>query len=113
MGRRQRDSAFIGVSDEEVRGLARDATAPKDLRRRAQAEEKNRKLRNIQGRKDCGEHEWYKSTEDWDACYHCEAGGRPHALIEGGVSQGTEELMREAGLGHLLDGERDRPRAPT
>lgn len=65
------------------------------------------------GRKDCGEHEWYKSTEDWDACYHCEAGGRPHALIEGGVSQGTEELMREAGLGHLLDGDRDRPRAPT
>jgi len=51
VGRRQRDSAFIGVSDEEVRGLARDATAPKDLRRRAQAEEKNRKLRNIQKRK--------------------------------------------------------------
>jgi len=51
VGRRQRDSAFIGVSDEEVRGLARDATAPKDLRPRAQAEEKNRKLRNIQKRK--------------------------------------------------------------
>lgn len=22
--------------------------------------------------RDCGDHEWYKSTEDRDACYHCE-----------------------------------------
>jgi hypothetical protein len=28
------------------------------------------------GRKDCRDHEWYKSTDDEDRCYHCEVGVR-------------------------------------
>ena len=28
------------------------------------------------GRDDCGEHEWYVSSDDEDRCYHCEAGVR-------------------------------------
>jgi hypothetical protein len=28
------------------------------------------------GSADCGDHEWYKSTEDEDRCYHCEEGVR-------------------------------------
>jgi hypothetical protein len=28
------------------------------------------------GRRDCGEHEWYKASEDEDLCYHCETGAR-------------------------------------
>jgi hypothetical protein len=45
MGRRQRDSAFVNLSDEEVQALARDKTIDTELRRRAQAEEKFRGLR--------------------------------------------------------------------
>ena len=28
------------------------------------------------GRRDCGEHDWYKSTDHEDHCYHCEVGVR-------------------------------------
>ncbi len=28
------------------------------------------------GRGDCGNHEWYKSTDAEDHCYHCAAGFR-------------------------------------
>lgn len=28
------------------------------------------------GLRDCGNHEWYKATEDTDRCYHCEVGVR-------------------------------------
>lgn len=27
---------------------------------------------------DCGDHEWYRSDERTDRCYHCFAGVRPH-----------------------------------
>jgi hypothetical protein len=30
------------------------------------------------GRKDCGDHEWFRLDEDTDWCYHCEVGERPH-----------------------------------
>lgn len=28
------------------------------------------------GRHDCGDHEWYKATDDEDRCYHCSVGRR-------------------------------------
>jgi hypothetical protein len=28
------------------------------------------------GKKDCGDHEWYKSAENLYLCYHCEVGVR-------------------------------------
>ena len=28
------------------------------------------------GKHDCGQHEWYKSTDEEDRCYHCEVGIR-------------------------------------
>jgi hypothetical protein len=28
------------------------------------------------GRRDCGNHAFYKSTDDLDRCYHCEVGQR-------------------------------------
>lgn len=33
------------------------------------------------GRRDCGDHDWYKSSDREDHCYHCVAGVRgPSAL---------------------------------
>ncbi len=46
MGKRQRDSAFVNLTNDEVAALARDQNIPAELRRRAQAEEKFRKQRN-------------------------------------------------------------------
>jgi hypothetical protein len=43
VGRRQRHSEFVGLTDAEVRALARDPTLPAAVRREAQAEEKYRK----------------------------------------------------------------------
>jgi hypothetical protein len=37
------------------------------------------------GRKDCGNHEWYRSDEYTDHCYHCEVGIREHGM--GGTAQ--------------------------
>lgn len=28
------------------------------------------------GRKACGDHDWYKATDDEDHCYHCKVGIR-------------------------------------
>lgn len=28
------------------------------------------------GPRDCGEHDWYKSSDEEDRCYHCAVGGR-------------------------------------
>jgi hypothetical protein len=33
------------------------------------------------GAQDCGDHEWYRQDEEWDACYHCVVGRRPHEPI--------------------------------
>lgn len=30
------------------------------------------------GRRDCGDHEWYRQDDATDACYHCDVGQRPH-----------------------------------
>lgn len=30
------------------------------------------------GRRDCGNHEWYRSSDEIDRCYHCDVGVRPH-----------------------------------
>ncbi|MBV9310843.1 MAG: hypothetical protein JOZ73_08420 [Solirubrobacterales bacterium] len=46
MGRKQRDSAFVNLTDEQIQALARDKSISKELRRRAQAEEKFRGLRS-------------------------------------------------------------------
>src|SRR5207248_7466305 len=45
------------------------------------------------GHRDCGNHEWYRSTEKTDACYHCRVGQRPHAGPLEGEHRGTEELL--------------------
>ena len=53
MGKRkgqQRHTEFIDVSVEEIARMARDRRVPPAQRRKAQAEEKERKLRNKQKR---------------------------------------------------------------
>jgi len=46
MGRRQRESEFQSLSDEEVSRRARDKSLPREERRRYQREEKFRGLRS-------------------------------------------------------------------
>lgn len=48
MGKRQRESEFQSLTDEEVRRRARDKSLPRQERRRYQREEKLRGLRNKQ-----------------------------------------------------------------
>jgi uncharacterized protein (UPF0147 family) len=48
---RQRHTEFEEKTPDEISEIARDPTAPKTIRRRAQTEEKARKLRNQQKRK--------------------------------------------------------------
>jgi hypothetical protein len=47
------------------------------------------------GQHDCGDHEWYRSTEDLDRCYHCEVGVKLHTGDLEGIDQGTGPLMEE------------------
>jgi len=57
------------------------------------------------GAHDCGNHEWYRSTETTDACYHCVVGQRPHAAPLEGEHRGTEELLkRELARNGAADG---------
>jgi hypothetical protein len=30
------------------------------------------------GKHDCGDHEFYKATDEFELCYHCDVGTRPH-----------------------------------
>ncbi len=53
MGKRQRESQFRSLSDEEVFRRARDQSRPRKERRRYQREEKFRGLRN-RGKRDDG-----------------------------------------------------------
>jgi hypothetical protein len=48
---RQRHTEFEEKSANEISQIARNPTAPKAVRRKAQAEEKARKIRNRQKRK--------------------------------------------------------------
>jgi hypothetical protein len=48
---RQRHTEFEEKPDDEISAIARNPTAPKAIRRKAQAEEKARSLRNRQKRK--------------------------------------------------------------
>jgi hypothetical protein len=47
------------------------------------------------GRRDCGNHEWHRATEETDRCYHCEIGVRSAGPPLVGVPRGTEELLGE------------------
>lgn len=51
MGKRQRHSEFIGLSAAEVQAIIDDSKTPTDLRVKAIAEMKFRRLRNLQRRK--------------------------------------------------------------
>lgn len=51
MGRRQRLSQFVGVSDAEVLALIADSRTPPDVRQAAVCEAKFRKLRNVRKRR--------------------------------------------------------------
>jgi hypothetical protein len=51
MGRRQRESEFQNLSDEEVSRRARDRSLPRTERRRYQREEKFRGLRDRRKRR--------------------------------------------------------------
>ena len=33
------------------------------------------------GRKDCGDHEWFRADEHTDRCWHCTVGERPHRPV--------------------------------
>lgn len=50
MGKKQRHSEFIGLTAEEVAAIAKNASTPKALRRKAIAELKYRGKRNTQKR---------------------------------------------------------------
>jgi hypothetical protein len=43
------------------------------------------------GKRDCGSHEWYRSSEDTDRCYHCDVGIKSHTEDLPGVAQQDEE----------------------
>lgn len=47
------------------------------------------------GRADCGAHEWYRSAEALDRCYHCEVGERPAARLPG-VGSATQVVALRA-----------------
>ncbi len=37
------------------------------------------------GRRDCGRHDWYKSSDEEDRCYHCQVGvRRPSGFVPAG-----------------------------
>lgn len=38
------------------------------------------------GRRDCGNHDWYRSTDDEQRCYHCEPGAR---IVRDGATRGS------------------------
>lgn len=50
VGKRQRETQFIGMTDAEVRSVAENERVPTDLRRKAQRELKYRGIRNTQKR---------------------------------------------------------------
>jgi hypothetical protein len=51
MGKRQRHSEFVGLSDEQLAALVTDPRTPRDIRRKAIREAKYRGLRNIRKRR--------------------------------------------------------------
>lgn len=51
MGRKQRDSGFIGIGDDELAQIARNPNTDPDTRERAIREEKSRIQRNVQKRR--------------------------------------------------------------
>lgn len=51
MGKRQRHSEFIGLTDEELLALIQDPATPNRLRRKAIREAKFRGLRNMRRRR--------------------------------------------------------------
>jgi hypothetical protein len=66
------------------------------------------------GHGDCGEHEWYRATEELDACYHCRVGERMHVEPLAGEERGTDallarELSRNGRLAMRLGGRRSQP----
>jgi len=30
------------------------------------------------GRRDCGDHQWYRADDNVEGCYHCDVGVRPY-----------------------------------
>ena len=51
MGKRQRHSEFVGLTDEELLALIQDPATPSRLRRKAIREAKFRGLRNVRNRR--------------------------------------------------------------
>lgn len=51
MGKRQRHSEFVGLTDEELLALIEDPATPRGLRRKAVREAKFRGLRNVRKRR--------------------------------------------------------------
>jgi hypothetical protein len=51
MGKRQRHSEFVGLTDEELLALIEDPSTPGRLRRKAIREAKFRGLRNVRTRR--------------------------------------------------------------
>lgn len=45
------------------------------------------------GRRDCRDHEWYRSSDSTDRCYHCTVGEQAHSAALAGEHRGTEELI--------------------
>jgi hypothetical protein len=51
MGKRQRETEFVGLTDAQVLAIANDPSEAPDRRRKAQRELKFRGIRNVQKRK--------------------------------------------------------------
>jgi hypothetical protein len=51
MGKKQRHTEFIGLTDDQLLALIKDPHTPRDIRRKAVREAKFRGLRNIKKRR--------------------------------------------------------------
>ena len=51
------------------------------------------------GKRDCANHEWYRSDEQVDHCYHCEVGVRPHQPLPPPPAEFIELLESSAANG--------------
>jgi hypothetical protein len=53
------------------------------------------------GRRDCGDHDWYKSSQEEDDCYHCEVGvRRPTGFPDSANPEGLVEVISAAIAAH-------------
>jgi hypothetical protein len=48
------------------------------------------------GRRDCGDHEWFRADEETDRCWHCVVGERPHQPVPIDPDSSVWQALRKA-----------------